>query len=251
MKWIVYILLLGCLLPVPARATEISLDDVVSALETPFKATTAGGIADFQAEFSQESHLVSIDRVQHGQGQVSFKFQQRASDGHSITMFRWVYREPEPQEIIADGETMWAYQPENRQVIKSDISQLNQQSDNPVTFLSGLGNLSRDFQVRWGAPNTDRDGNYLLELQPRQKSQMIHRLTLVVDRDAVLDYLENRHCGSFFPILATSVEDPSGNRTSIEFHSIRVNTKLTVDSFHFEPPTGVEVLRPEDVSAGF
>lgn len=251
MKFKLFLLLLCSLLPSLATATEISLDDVVDALETPFKARTAAGIDDFQAEFFQESHLASIDRIQRGQGQVSFKFLHRKSDGSPVAMFRWEYREPTPQEIIADGNTLWAYQPENRQVIKSDISQLSQQSDNPVTFLSGLSNLSRDFEVRWGAPKSDRDGNYILELLPRRKSQLIHSLKMIVDRDAVSDYMENRQSGGFFPILATSVNDPNGNRTSIEFHSIRVNTKLTAESFRFVPPEGVEVLRPEDVTAGF
>lgn len=185
MKMRIFLLLICCFLPSLAGAKEITLDEVVNALETPFKATTKAGIVDFQAEFSQESRLASIDRTQHGRGQVSFKFMHRESDGSPVAMFRWVYSEPTPQEIIADGQTMWAYQPENRQVIKSDIGQLSQQGDNPVTFLSGLGNLSRDFQVRWGVPKSDSDGNYILELQPRRKSQLIQSVKIVVDRDAV------------------------------------------------------------------
>ena len=43
----------------------------------------------------------------------------------------------------------------------------------------------------------------------------------------------------------------SGNRTSIEFHSIRVNTGLSAESFNFVPAEGVEVLRPEDVTGSF
>lgn len=251
MKFKLFLLLFCCFLPTLAGAAEITLDDVVNALETPFKATTVAGIDDFQADFFQESHLASIDRIQRGEGKVSFKFLHRESDGRPVAMFRWEYREPTPQEIIADGQTLWAYQPENRQVIKSDISQLSQQSDNPVTFLSGLSNLSRDFDVRWGAPKNDRNGNYILELQPHRKSQLIHSLKMIVDKDAVSDFLDNRHCGSFFPILATSVNDSNGNRTSIEFHSIRVNTGLSAESFHFVAPEGVEVLRPEDVTGGF
>jgi outer membrane lipoprotein carrier protein len=167
-------------------------------------------------------------------------------------MFRWEYRRPSIQEIVSDGRTMWVYLPENRQVIESDLSEVSfQQSDNPVTFLSGLGNLSRDFNVRWGAPNSDRDGNYILDLQPRRSSQLIQALQIVVDRDAVIEYQQNQQSGRLFPILATRVTDPNGNQTSIEFRDIRVNRNISERFFAFRTPAGVEVVRPTGDQLGY
>lgn len=248
-----FLVLIG-LLPGISFAATVGLSDVIKTLETPFKETPVKGtgIYDFQAEFFQESYLADIDRAQRGRGEVSFKFQQPKTENAPLAMFRWEYREPTIQEIISDGRTMWVYQPENRQVIESDISHFDQQrSDNPVTFLSGLGNLSRDFYVRWGTPDTDSEGNHILQLQPRRSSQLIQTLEIVVDRKAVHDYVENNRTGTYFPILATIVTDPNGNRTSIKFNSIKVNQKLSKGSFHFDRPDGVEVLRPEDVYPGF
>lgn len=253
------ILLLFCLLPTLASAAAVGLSDVIETLETPFKATATkdrgtatSGIFDFQADFFQESQIASIDRVQRGRGEVSFKFQRQRRDEAPLAMFRWEYREPAIQEIVSDGQTMWVYLPENRQVIESDISQVNRrQGENPVTFLSGLGNLSRDFYIRWATPNTDRQGNYILELQPRRSSQLIHKLQIVVDRDAVLEYVENNRTGNIFPILATTVDDPNGNRTIIEFQDTRVNRNISERFFHFNRPAGVEVVRPTEQQSGY
>lgn len=254
-----FILLIICLLPSLASAAAIGLPDVIKTLETPFKATATkdrgtatSGIYDFQADFFQESQIASIDRVQRGRGEVSFKFQRERFADAPLAMFRWEYREPTLQEIVSDGRTMWVYQPDNRQVIESDITQVSrQQNDNPVTFLSGMGNLSRDFNIRWGVPNVDREGNYVLELQPRRISQLIQTLTIVVDRDAVRDYVDSNRTGEFFPILASTVNDPNGNRTTIEFHSIRVNRNISERFFHFNRPAGVEVVRPTEQYPGF
>lgn len=146
LKMLVTFSLLLLSVPGIATADEVKLSDVVAALETPFKAETTRSeqISDFSANFFQESLIASIGRTQRGEGTVRFKFD--AEGDTSVAKFFWEYRKPSVQDIISDGLTMWVYMPENRQVIESDLSQINaQQGENPVTFLSGLGNLSRDF----------------------------------------------------------------------------------------------------------
>lgn len=240
-------------------AVNIGLPDVINALEAPFKAdaqdrrgTATSSIDDFQAEFFQESQLQSIGRTQRGQGEVSFKFVRRRANEVPLAMFRWEYRQPTVQEIVSDGETMWVYLPENKQVIVSDLAEVTrQQAENPVTFLSGLGNLSRDFSIHWANPGSDREGNYILELRPRRVSQMIQGLQIVVSRDAVVDYVQNGTSGEIFPILATMVTDPQGNRTSIEFRDVRVNRGLSSGFFEFRRPPGVEVVRPSELQSAY
>lgn len=255
----IILLLFFSLLPSFSVASTVGLNDVIKTLETPFKSTATvdrgtatSGIYDFTADFFQESQIASIERVQRGRGEVSFKFQWVGRAEVPLALFRWEYREPVLQDIVSDGRTLWVYQPDNRQVIESDISQVSRhQSDNPVTFLSGLGNLSRDFNIRWAVPNLDREGNYVLELQPRRNSQLIRSLQIVVDRDAVRDYVENDRTGEIFPILATTVNDPNDNRTTIEFQRIRINQNLSERRFHFNRPAGVEVIRPTQEQFGF
>jgi len=246
------ILFLFCQFPVWANAEEIVLRDVVSALEAPFKArvpdaskATDNRIADFQAHFIQESRIASVDRVQHGEGEVSFKFLPNPKGDDSRAMFRWLYSRPTRQEIVSNGSTLWVYVPENRQVILSDIRQFNQLSEeNPVTFLGGLGNLSRDFKIDWDEPKTDPEGNFLLILRPRKDSQFIATAGICVVRKAVMSFVEQQRSGDIFPIQATKITDPNGNQTAIEFREIRINRQLSEESFNFSPPADVEVVRP-------
>jgi outer membrane lipoprotein carrier protein len=165
-------------------------------------------------------------------------------------MFRWEYQEPNHQEIVSDGKTMWVYLPENSQVIISDIDFSSPSSpSDPMAFLTGLGNLSRDFLITWASPDRDAGGNYVLELQPRRPSPMIQRMLVVVNRDAVLQ--TGAVSPPVFPMLSTTVVDPNGNSTAIEFRDVRVNRGLADSFFRFSPPEGVEVLRPTDGGTGF
>ncbi len=242
-------LLLLLFVPGVSGAAEVELNDVITALETPFKAQTKKSeqIADFSADFSQESHIASIDRTQYGQGVVQFKFETAAVQKSPQAKFRWEYQEPSVQEIISDGQTMWVYLPENRQVIESDISQIDaQQGENPVTFLSGLGNLSRDFSINWGDPRIVEAEGYLLQLEPRKASQFIQKIEIVVSEAAVNAWLKKNKTGEIFPILSTLVTDPNGNKTAIKFRDIQVNQKLSDKLFTFDRPEGVEVVDPAE-----
>ena len=257
-KTAVFGLLLLLLLPAPyihgAEAEDIS--PVLKALETPFKGGDAqkgkgpSTIVDFQADFLQESLIASLDRAQRGKGKVSVKFDRTKTEGVPLTKFRWEYQAPDNQEIVSDGNTMWVYLPENGQVIVSDLDLSSPSRPNdPVTFLTGLGNLSRDFTVTWASPDRDAEGNYILELQPKHSSAMIERMLIVVARESV------RQAGAdskpVFPMLSTTVYDPSGNRTIIEFRNVLVNRSLPDSFFQFTPPDGVEVLRSTGMGSGF
>lgn len=245
-----FISLLLLLLPGLVGAAEISLADVVSALETPFKHETvlSQQIRDFQAEFFQESHVVSINRVQRGVGNVRFRFVPGADAKTSIAQFFWNYRQPDVQEIISDGRTMWVYLPDNKQVIESDIAALNeQQGQNPVTFLSSLGQLSTHFDISWGEEG-DKGGHYRLQLQPRRQSQLIEQMEVVVNRKAVDDWFRLQKTGDHFPLLETMVTDLQGNRTVIRFEQIKVNVSLGAEQFIFVRPDDVELVRPEQMN---
>lgn len=209
-----------------------SLDAVLAAVEGPFR---SGTITDFQGDFFQESRIASLGKVQRATGEVGVRF---APGG---VKFKWDYQTPVRQQVISDGRMLWVYVPENAQVIETDLSLARQgERDNPMAFLTGLGNLSRDFIVVWGTPPQDADANYRLRLTPRRHSQLIREIEMVVDYDAVAQ-------GEGFPILATIVTDPGGNRTTIEFSDIATNRGILDLEFDFIPPAGVETVYPEDI----
>lgn len=238
-------LILTLLLPTLAVAANVGLKDVINALEVPFQGAGAGQVRDVRADFFQESRIAALDRSQRGRGTVMFLFEPGDSRRAPVAMFNWQYQEPSEQEIVSDGRTMWVYLPESRQVIESDLTLVNRGGTvNPVTFLSGLGNLSREFTIMYAIPNTDSQGNYILDLRPKQSSQLIRNLQIVVDRDAAQEQV-NPKGRVYFPILSTIVTDPNDNQTIIEFSNVRVNRGLSRADFRFMQPPGVEVVKPQ------
>jgi outer membrane lipoprotein carrier protein len=152
-----------------------------------------------------------------------------------------------------------------------------------MAFLTGLGNLSRDFAIAWATPDRDADGNYVLEMTPHRASSLINKLIIVVDRYAVESY-QNRgkeepfgdpaiappsrenyasrkssalpgddqeSNALWFPILSTAVYDPNGNSTIIEFSDLRINDGIPDTTFDFTIPEGVQVVRPTGKEMGF
>lgn len=229
-----------------AWAAEASLDNVIAALETPFRTAAPNGIENFQAEFFQLSRIASIDKQQQARGEVSFKFE-RPEGGSPVALFRWSYLEPTIQEFVSDGKTLWVYQPENRQVIESEI----EQSDNPLAFLSRLGELSQDFTIGWGNPQMNESGDYLLVLEPRRETRLARSLQIVVNGAAVRDFQQHQRVGAVFPLKTVSVIDPNRNLSRFRFESVRMNQNLSPDSFRFQPPAGVEVLHPAPGQIGY
>ncbi|MGK2907171.1 MAG: LolA family protein [Desulfuromonadales bacterium] len=241
-----------------APVWAVSLSEVISTLEIPFQTETdkALRINNYSADFSQESKIASLDRLQRANGRIEVAFDYQREKRVPDVKFRWQYAQPTTQEIVSDGKTLWVYLPENNQVIQSDLAVVNQDPQNdPMTFLTGLGNLSRDFQISWGTPNNDISGNYILELTPRKASSLINRLVIVVDSHAVEAYQKRSHEGGkkepWYPIISSAVHDPNGNSTVIEFSKLQVNPGVPETSFNFIMPAGVQVVRPTDKEMGF
>jgi len=257
MKLILYriaLLFAFSLLAFPAVAETVQ--DVILALETPFKVDTvdAQQIHDIETEFTQQSTIASLDRVQEGGGRVMLKFDYPRTDRVPRVSFRWEYDFPTRQEIVSNGKTFWAYIPENNQVIQTELEQVSdQQPDSPLTFLTGLGNLSRDFLIRWASPNRDDANNYILYLTPKRTTSTIQSLTVVVDQYAVQDYTNRNVTGKRFPIVSTRAVDPNDNVTLIRFdqQEMRLNRGMSDSFFNYILPAGVDVVRPPGSQIGY
>jgi len=231
----------------------LPLADVLRALEAPFSLQDdpqGGRIASFRANFRQASHIASIDKTQLGTGQVRFHFVPRGQE--LTTRFHWSYDKPEVQVLISDGETMWFYLPDNRQVIESSMTDVaRDQGQNPVTFLRGLAHLERDFTPAWADIDRDGDGHPVIMLRPKKPSQFIDHLDVTVQREAVDAYRATGQSGRIFPLKGLSAVDLNGNRTSIAFEDVEINPVMPDDLFQFRLPAGVEVVRPGQQFPGY
>lgn len=257
----VLVLLLGAIFPVESHAVEqakVGLKDVIDTVEQQFRVGPNGlpPLTSASADFFQRSTIAGQNRELRADGQMFLRF----GGSSEPLMFRFDYFSPLSQEIICDGKTLWIYQPDNRQVILSDVSDTFDPTsrsfadrNRATNFLQGLGSISRDFTITFAENGRDVAGNYVMELVPRRASVTIARLFLVVSRDAVLrhtysrqgrnDYAQNRP-ELEFPILSSTVVDPDDNTTTMEFSNIRTNGFLSDLLFKFVPPADVRVVRP-------
>ncbi len=191
---------------------------VLSEIQNRYEKTN-----DLEANFVQEYIGKVMKQANRGEGKVYFK---------KKGMMRWDYRTPY-QKLISDGQTLWYYQPEEKQVLISDISKMIKE----YGFLMGEGDLKRDFKlIQLKESKLLNDNIYIIELLPKEPHPALAKLVLTV---------EKRN----FYIIQTDVIDEVGNITRTRFSDIKINTNLPFYLFHFTIPPGVEVLRMEGASS--
>ncbi len=221
-------------LPPPAAATPASLKEVISALEKGYV-----GLQDVQADFSQKTTIAGINRDQKGSGEVLLK-----RPASATAMFRFNYSKPK-QQIISNGKQVWFYTPENKQVLVNSVATMFAGGNSiALTYLTGLGHVSRDFDVSFAAESQDKNGNYQLELVPKNVSPVLAKLQLTVSAEAVEQLKATGEVKNVFPIVSSVVHDAGGNKTRIDYSRTRVNKGLADGKFNFKIPEGVEVIKP-------
>ena len=215
-----------------ATSTQAAeLADVVSTVEQGYQQLT-----DLQATFKQKTTIAAIGRSEKGGGELLLR---RAKGG--AAQFRFDYTKP-AQQIVSDGKTLWYYVPEAKQVMVSDMATFFTGGNSlALTYLTGMGHLSRDFNAKSGGK--DKQGNHLLELTPKKPSPVLAKLQLTVAAAAVDQFSADKTARTPFPLLASVVTDGAGNRTEINYSNVKVNRGLSIDRFKFKVPTGVAVVK--------
>ncbi len=230
----VFMFLITTAFPVCAAEKAASLKDVVSALEKGYAT-----LQDVQADFSQRTVIAAMKKEQRGSGEVLLK-----RPGSATAMFRFNYTKPK-QQIVSNGKQVWFYIPDNHQVMVSSVADMFKGGNGiALSYLTGLGHVSRDFTVAFTKEARDRDGNYQLELVPKKPSAVLAKLHLTVSAEAVERFLHEGDVKDMFPIVSSVVFDAGGNETRIDYSRSRVNKGIDNAKFNFRIPEGVEVIKP-------
>lgn len=135
---------------------------------------------------------------------------------------RWEYRDPERKTFVSDGATCWFYVPADRQVIVRDRTG---ERGVALELLSGRMDLLAQFEV---GLEQDAEGRTRLRLRPRQPDPDLDTLFLDVEPDGRIRGIE--------------IVDTQANRSQFSFDHVRENVGLPDSRFHFEVPSGVEVV---------
>jgi outer membrane lipoprotein carrier protein len=186
-------------------------DAIVDALQKNYDATS-----DFTADFRQETEVKTLNRSLKAWGKVSFK-----RPGKML----WRYDEPKGQFVLADGQFLYFYQPEQNQIIKSPLKNAFR-TDIPLSFLLGIGNLKKDFNAELKSAD---DTQYVLRLASKADSGGFGEILLGVNKNSA-------------DILWASVRDASGNLTTIRFSGMRKAVGLKDSLFTLKIPDGADVV---------
>lgn len=136
--------------------------------------------------------------------------------------FRWEYRKPYRQWVIADGSKVWFYDPDLEQVTVRPLDEAL--GSVPALLLSGQVRLQERFRV---AGQGSEGGRAWMELRPRSENDVFRRLRVELQR-GVLQSME--------------LADNFGQLTRIRFHRLEINPRLDPELFRFSPPPGVDVF---------
>ena len=144
--------------------------------------------------------------------------------------FKFIYKKPFAQSIVADGQTLWLYDVDLNQVTARPQSQVL--GSTPAALIAAapdLRALQADFALQ-AAP--DKDGLQWVNATPKSKDGQLQSVQIgfkASDKGSELAVLE--------------ILDSFGQRSVLSFSGFQVNPSLPTDSFQFKPPAGADVLR--------
>ncbi|MBA4112421.1 MAG: outer membrane lipoprotein carrier protein LolA [Verminephrobacter sp.] len=200
---------------IAASASWASADGLKS-LESFMKGTQAAR-SDFTQVVTTPGKDGQVARQKTSSG--SFEFQRPGR-------FRFVYKKPFEQTIVADGQTLWFYDVDLNQVTQRPQAQAL--GTTPVALLASAADLQAlraDFTLE-SAPA--QDGLQWVQAVPKAKDGQLQnvRVGFRGEQLAVLEIL-----------------DSFGQRSSIRFDNLQPNPQLPASTFQFKPPVGADVLK--------
>ena len=136
--------------------------------------------------------------------------------------FRWEYRAPMEQVIVADGDRVWLHDVELDQI--SHQSQSSALDGTPAQLLASNEPIDRHFEIVTWDPGDGRDW---VELQPKKADGQVTRIRIGFIGEALDTLL---------------MEDSFGQITRFSFLDTKRNPKLDAKLFKLDRPIGGDFL---------
>jgi outer membrane lipoprotein carrier protein len=200
-------------IPILASAqTQPSAGELAKALQARYQK-----IGDFSADFVQTYRGGVLKTQTQERGTVVVK---------KPGKMRWVYTAPERKELVSDGKKLYWYQPEDKQVTVYDVPP-EDQATTPALFLSGKGDIARDFTASYLTGGAA--ANPPLKLVPRRPEQEYEYLVVTVDPASL-------------QIRTLTTRDRQGGESTLTFSNMKENRNPSDKDFVFRLPRGVNVV---------
>jgi outer membrane lipoprotein carrier protein len=186
-----------------------------------FVKNTRSGKADFTQVVTSPGKSGQPPRTKTQSG--SFEFQRPGK-------FRFDYRKPFEQTIVADGQTLWLYDADLNQVTARQQQQVL--GSTPAAIVAAapdLKALQRDFTL---TEEPDQDGQQWVKAVPKASDGQLQNIRVGFKSGAA---------GAELTTL--EILDSFDQRSVLTFSNIAVNVPLPAANFQFKPPAGAAVLR--------
>lgn len=182
-----------------------------------FIRTAKSGRADFTQVITAPPKDGQAARTRTSSG--TFEFQRP-------NRFRFEYRKPFEQSIVADGQTLWLHDKDLNQV--SQRKQAKVLGSTPAALIASspdLESLKRDFELQ-ALP--DSDGLQWVQATPKQKEGQLTNMKVGFRGDQ---------------LAALDIQDGFGQRSVLTFSNMQVNGAVNTAAFTFTPPKGADVVQ--------
>lgn len=174
---------------------------------------------DFEARFQQRYTYKSFGRTTVAKGRVRF-----LKAGRSM---RWDYDKPNEKAFVINGNKVYAYDTEAKQLTVSGID--TERLSASITFLWGQGKLEREFHIK-KATRQDLQGGIGLELVPKIPDPRFQKVFFLLDPKS-------------YAVRETIVVDPDGSENRVSFLDVKTNAGFGKEAFNLEYPPDTQVIR--------
>lgn len=220
------ILLSGAMLLIASQALNAwatGSNDVKNGLQSleSFVKTAQSGRATFTQVVTSPAKAAQAPKSKTSSGTFEFLRPNR---------FKFVYKKPFEQTIVADGQTLWLYDTDLNQVTSRKLaSVLNGTPAAVIAAASDLKGLEADFAL---SAQPDRGGLQWVLATPKTKDGQLQNIEVgfkATDKGPELAVLE--------------ILDSFGQKSVMTFNQVEVNPALTAATFQFKVPAGADVIR--------
>ncbi len=140
--------------------------------------------------------------------------------------FKFVYKKPFEQFIVADGQTLWLYDVDLNQVTARKQTQaLGSTPAALIASASDMAALQADFTL---TPVPNSDGLEWVQATPKAKDSSLQHVRVGFKEGA---------------LAALDILDSFGQLSSMRFTTLQSNAVLEANSFAFKPPVGADLIR--------
>jgi outer membrane lipoprotein carrier protein len=141
---------------------------------------------------------------------------------------RWEYTAPEKKLFVSDGHKIYSYIPQDRQVVVGTMPR-DEHAPTPALFLTGKGDITRDFNASFDKVGEAPPGSFVLKLTPKRREPEYESLTLVLDPKTLT-------------IQMLITVDAQGGRSAFTFSNLKENVGVADNQFVFKMPRNVDVV---------